>query len=138
MMIGISTGYRRAGLMYQKHRDHFGQDSDDCLVVQGSTQQFNQTVDMAALDALRAADPAAAPSEWDGTFRDDITSFLDDALIDGAIDHGRPLELPPQPGTVYSAFVDASGGGGHDAYAISIAHMDANGCCVLDALRATV
>ncbi|MGB6662332.1 MAG: hypothetical protein WBE90_25435 [Xanthobacteraceae bacterium] len=62
MMIGISTGYRRAGLMYQKHRDHFGQDSDDCLVVQGSTQQFNQTVDMAALDALRAADPAAAPS----------------------------------------------------------------------------
>jgi hypothetical protein len=35
MLVGISTGYRRVGLLYQKHRDHFGQDSADRLVVQG-------------------------------------------------------------------------------------------------------
>jgi phage terminase large subunit-like protein len=28
MLVGISTGYRRAGLMHQKHRDFFGVDSD--------------------------------------------------------------------------------------------------------------
>ena len=44
MLIGISSAYRRVGLLYQKHRDHFGQDFDDTLVVQGSTQMFDQTV----------------------------------------------------------------------------------------------
>ena len=33
MWIGICTGYRRAGLLFQKHRDHFGHDGDDVLVV---------------------------------------------------------------------------------------------------------
>ena len=27
----ISTGYRRAGLLFEKHRDHFGRDGDDVL-----------------------------------------------------------------------------------------------------------
>ena len=46
MLVGISTGYRRTGLLYQKHRDFFGQDSDDTPVVQGSTQRFNGTLDV--------------------------------------------------------------------------------------------
>jgi phage terminase large subunit-like protein len=41
MLIGISTGYRRAGLLYAKHRDHFGEDTPDVLVVQGSSRTFN-------------------------------------------------------------------------------------------------
>jgi hypothetical protein len=125
MVIGISTGYRRAGLLHQKYRDFYGTDSDDTLVVQGSTQQFNKSIDDAAIAALRAADPAAAPSEWDGTFRDDIAAFLDDALIESAIEHGRPLELPPLIGTYacYKAFTDASGGRG-DAYSLAIGHKD--------------
>jgi hypothetical protein len=136
MMVGISTGYRRAGLLYQKHRDHFGQDSDDTLVVQGSTQSFNGMIDEAALAALRAADPAAAPSEWDGTFRDDIAAFLDDALIDAAVEHGRPLELPPQAGVDYQAFVDAAGGVGVDSYTMGIAHKEAEKL-VVDVVRGT-
>lgn len=32
MWVGISTGYRKLGLLYQKWRDHFGQNSDDVLV----------------------------------------------------------------------------------------------------------
>ena len=35
MLIGISTPYRKIGLLHQKHRDHFGIDGDDVLVVQG-------------------------------------------------------------------------------------------------------
>src|SRR5262249_38960717 len=29
MLIGISTPYRKLGLLYQKHRDHFAQNDDD-------------------------------------------------------------------------------------------------------------
>lgn len=52
-------------------------------------------------------------------FRDDIVAFLDDELIDGAIEHGRPFELAPLTGYAYvnyKVFVDASGGVGTDSY----------------------
>src|SRR5262249_15213641 len=53
----------------------------------------------------------------------DIGAFLDDELIDAAIDHGRPLELSPVDGVIYRAFVDAAGGG-PDSYTISIGHKE--------------
>jgi hypothetical protein len=137
MLVGISTGYRRLGLLYQKHRDHFGQDSDDTLVVQGSTLQFNQSLTEQDLAAQRAADPAAAASEWDGGFRDDISGYLDDALLDRAVEHARPLELPPRRDLFYKAFCDASGGVGGDAYTLSIGHKE-KGVFVVDVIRGTV
>jgi hypothetical protein len=138
MLVGISTGYRRMGLLYQKHRDHFAQDSPDTLVVQGSTLQFNRTLDEQAIAAQRAADSAAAASEWDGTFRDDIAGYLDDALIEAAIEYGRPRELPPRPyPTFYRAFCDASGGVGQDSYTIAVAHRDGEQY-VVDCVRGTV
>jgi hypothetical protein len=42
----------------------------------------NRTLDVAAINAARAADPAAAGAEWDAEFRTDIGAFLDDELID--------------------------------------------------------
>jgi hypothetical protein len=140
MLVGVSTGYRRLGLLHQKHRDHFGQDSGDTLVVQDSTLQFNQTLDEAAIAAQRAADPTAASAEWDGTFRDDIAGFLDDATVDAAIDHARPLELPYRPGTSYMAFTDPAGGGGSssaDAYTLAIGHRQPDGVIVIDVVRGT-
>src|SRR5262249_7600377 len=65
----------------------------------------------------------------------DLVGFLDDELIDAAVDRARPLELPPRLGVFYRAFVDASGGAvGGDAYAIAIAHRE-HGCYVLDGVR---
>lgn len=66
MLIGISTGFRKIGLLYQKHRDFFGRDDPDTLVVQGSTTLFNLTISEADIAPQRAADPAAAAAEWDG------------------------------------------------------------------------
>ena len=41
MFIGVvSSPYRKVGLLYQKWQDHFGQDSDDVLIVQGATTSF--------------------------------------------------------------------------------------------------
>ena len=47
MLIGITTPYRRIGLLHQKHRDYFGVDDPDVLVVAGNAQQFNPTLDTA-------------------------------------------------------------------------------------------
>ena len=125
MLIGISSPYRKAGLLYAKHKAHFGVDSDDVLFVQGSSQMFNPSLTDEMVAAQRSADPAAAPSEWDAQFRADLVGFLDDAVIDGAIDYDRPLELPPRDGVRYLAFVDPSGGAaGGDSYTIAICHKD--------------
>ena len=136
MLIGISTPYRKIGLLHQKYRDHFGIDGDDVLVVQGTARTFNPLLDDAVIAAQIAADPTAASSEWDAIFRDDIASYLDDALIDSAVEFGRPPELPPV-GENYTAFCDASGGVGRDAYTVAIGHKDAKGSIINDVVRGT-
>jgi hypothetical protein len=133
MLFGISTPYRKLGLLYQKHRDHYGVASDSVLVVQGASQVFNPTLADSALAAQRAADTSAAISEIDAVFRTDINTFLDEELIEAAIDHGRPLELPPQQRFRCRAFVDASGGR-HDHYAIAIGHKEGERY-VIDVIR---
>jgi len=124
MLIGISTPYRRVGLLHQKHRDHFGCDSDDTLVVSGGTRMFNPSISDAVIAAQSAADPEAAGAEWDAEFRRDIGAYLDDATIEAAIDHARALELPPVRGLHYRAFVDASGGRS-DHYCVAVGHRHA-------------
>jgi hypothetical protein len=124
MLIAISSAYRKLGLLYQKHRDHFGVDGDEILVVKGGTKVFNPTLPDSVIEQQRQADPTGAASEWDAEFRTDISTFLDDELIDAAIEHGRPLELPPRPyPAFYRAFTDSAGGTGRDSYTVSVAHM---------------
>jgi hypothetical protein len=137
LLVAISSAYRRVGLFYTKHRDYFGVDSDDTLVVQGTSQAFNGTLDEGRIAAMRAADPLAAKSEWDSEFRDDLASFLDEELIDRAIDRARPLELPPvAAGTYYRAFTDPSGlAAGGDSYTLCIAHKSREGFFVVDVVR---
>jgi hypothetical protein len=136
LLVAISSAYRRVGLFYTKHRDYFGVDSDDTLVVAGSSQTFNGTLDAGRIAAMRAADPLAAKSEWDSEFRDDLASFLDDAVIDRCIDRGRPLELPPDASRFYVAGVDPSGGAaGGDAYSFCISHKEKDGRFVVDLVR---
>jgi hypothetical protein len=123
MLIAISTGYRKTGLLYNKHRDHFSVDDPNILAVQGDSRTFNPTLDQAIIASAVADDPEAAEAEWHGGFRSDIASFLGDGAIEAAIDHGRPLELPPRPNFRYAAFVDPSGGR-HDAFTLCIGHME--------------
>jgi hypothetical protein len=91
LLIGISSPYRRRGLLHDRHRDYFGKDSDDVLVVQGPSALFNPTLDERVIAGEREADPEAARSEWDADFRNDLTALLEDELIDAGIEHGRPL-----------------------------------------------
>jgi len=126
LLVGISSPYRKTGLLHAKHRAHYGVDGDDVLVVQGSSQTFNATLSDEVIAAQRLADPTAASSEWDAEFRADLVGFLDDAVLDRAVDRDRPLELGPLgPPAFYRAFVDPSGGAvGGDAYSLAIAHKE--------------
>ena len=132
-LIGISTPYRKFGLLFQKHKDHFGIASDDVLVVQGSSTQFNPMLSEGDIARAMRDDPEAGVSEWQGEFRADIGAFLDDRDIDGCVDHDRPIELPPRPSIKYHAFCDPSGGR-HDAFAIAIGHREGE-LTIIDALR---
>ena len=139
MLIGISSPYRKVGLLHQRHKQFYGTDSSDVLVVQGSSRVFNSTLDEHIIAAFMAADPTASLSEWDAQFRVDLASYLDDQTIDAAIEHGRPLELPPIKGTYtfYRAFCDASGGVGRDSYTICVCHKEGD-LFVVDLVRGTV
>ena len=50
MLIGISSPYRKLGLLYQKHRDYFGVNDPQVLVVGGPSRQFNPTLDRTIID----------------------------------------------------------------------------------------
>jgi hypothetical protein len=125
MLIGISSPYRKVGLLHGKHKACFGVDSDDVLIVQGSSRTFNATLTEEVIAAQRLADPTAAASEWDAEFRSDLVGFLSDEVIDTAVDRARPIELPYRQGQFYRAFTDAAGGAmGGDSYSICIAHKE--------------
>jgi hypothetical protein len=134
MLIGISTPYRRTGLLHSKHRDHFGVEGDDVFVVQGDSATFNPALSPELIESHKAADSEAAVAEWDAQFRSDIAQFLSEDLIELAIDRSRPPELPPQQGVQYQCFVDASGGR-HDSYTVCIGHKDQSDRFVCDVLR---
>lgn len=57
MLIGISSTYRRAGLLYSKYERFFGTDDADTLVVKGGTTTFNR----------RCASPIRRPRRPNGT-----------------------------------------------------------------------
>ena len=123
MWIAISSPYRRGGLLYSKHQDHYDADDDDVLVVRGATELFNPTISAATIAKEMAKDPESARSEWMAEFRSDISALFDDQVIDDAVDHARPLELPPREGRKYFAFADASAGR-HDAFTFCIGHCE--------------
>jgi hypothetical protein len=123
MLIGISSPYRRAGLLHSKFKGYFDTNDEDVLVVKGSTSQFNPTISAATIAKEFAADPESARSEWGAEFRSDVSALFDDAVIEDAIQHARPLELPPREGHKYHAFVDASAGR-HDAFTVAVGHVE--------------
>ena len=132
ILIGISSPYRRNGLLWRKYREHFGKNGD-VLVIQAPTRTLNPLIDPAIIEAAIEDDPAAAACERLAQFRDDIAGFLDEPAIDAAVDASRPLELPPRDGIVYQTFVDASAGR-HDAFCIGIAHREGE-TIVADVIR---
>ena len=130
-LIGLSTPYARAGLLWETYRQYYGQEGD-VLVWQAPTRLMNSTIchDLIVLDL--EADPEAARSEWEAEFRSDLETFLPLEALQAVVIPGR-YELPPQGGVSYVGFVDPSGGRG-DAAALALAHVEGDRV-VLDLAR---
>jgi hypothetical protein len=134
MVIGISSAYRRSGLLWSKFKDHYGKDSTT-LVIKATTRLLNSGIDAELIDEELAADPSAASAEWLSEWRQDIESYIDRETVEALVVPGRH-ELPAERGLNYSAFTDAAGGSGSDAFTLAIGHYDdERKCAVLDVLR---
>jgi hypothetical protein len=132
IVVGISSPYRKSGLLYRKYKAHYGQNGD-ILVIKAPTRTLNPTIPQEVVDRALEEDPAAAKAEWLGEFRDDIGGWADFALIEQAVDVGVTVR-PPLADRKFKflSFCDPSGGA-RDSFTAAIAH-DENGIAVLDCL----
>ena len=130
LVIGISSPYRKTGLLYQKFKAHYGRDGD-VLVIRAPSLLLNPTLDPRIIEEALDSDPAAAKAEWLAEFRDDIGGWASVELIEAAVDRDVSVR-PPVKGLRYVSFCDPSGGT-RDSFTAAIAHSE-NGVAVLDAL----
>jgi hypothetical protein len=131
MLVGISSPYRKAGLLHEKFKKHYGRDDSSVLVIKAPTATLNPSLDPAIIAEALEDDPVAALADWLGEFRDDIGGFADVALIEAAVDRGVTVR-PPRRGVAYTSFCDPSGGA-RDSFTMAIAHSE-TGVAVLDNL----
>jgi hypothetical protein len=134
-IVGISSPFMKSGLLFEKWQRHFGQDSDEVVVIQAPSRQLNPTIDPAIVEQALADDPAGAAAEWLGQFRDDIGSLIPFDTVERCIVKGR-TELEPQPGVLYKCFLDVASGiaKGGDSMTMAIGHADGD-AVVLDLVR---
>ena len=133
MILGASSPYSRRGAVWEAYRKHYGRDDSRTLVWQAATRTMNPTIPQAEIDAEYDADPARAAAEYGAQFRTDLEAFVSREVVDAAVQPGRH-ELAPVASTAYVAFVDPSGGSA-DSMTLAIAHRDADGRAILDAIR---
>ena len=122
MIVGISTGYSQRGLLYTKHRDYFGVDDPDTLILSGDTGLFNPTIDQAIIDQAMREDPEAAAAEWLGTFRGDLSTYVDEAVLRQCVDPGI-RERAFEHSRRYIAFADSSSGV-RDSFCLALSYRD--------------
>jgi hypothetical protein len=140
LLIGLSSPHSRRGILWERYRQHFGQDASECLVWQADSRLMNPCLNERRIERAYANDRERAAAEWGALFREDVSQFLADDLVDAAIVAQR-REIGPQTheasGTRirYRAFCDPSGGR-HDAMTLAIGHFEsATQRVVLDRLE---
>jgi hypothetical protein len=131
MIIGISSPYRKAGLLFKKHRKHFGQ-NDDVLVIQAPTRVLNPLIPQEMIDRELADDPAGSRAEYLAEFRDDIGGYLAIETLEAAVDRGVTVRPPATAVHKYRSGCDPSGGA-KDSFTAAISHNE-DGIAVLDCL----
>jgi hypothetical protein len=122
MLILISSAYRRAGLLFDRWHEYYGKENDDILVVHAATRIFNPTFPQKTIDKALEADRPRFSAEYLSIWRDDLSTFIDRALLEAAVDVGVTVR-PPIGGVTYCAACDSSGGRG-DSFTLAIAHRE--------------
>jgi len=122
MLIGLSSPYRRSGVLFEAHREHYGKDDSDTLVIQSDTRTMNPTIDQKLIDRAVLQDPEASRAEWFGEFRSDLAAFVNPVLLESVIPTGLQRRHYIE-GVQYRGFVDPSGGSA-DSFTLAIAHLE--------------
>jgi hypothetical protein len=134
LLIGLSSPYAKRGLLYEKHRDHFGRDNSNVLVWQADTATMNPQVDKQEIAQAYRDDPLSASAEFGAQFRSDLEAFVSADVVRACVDDGV-FERPPEDRVRYFGFCDPSGGSGADSMTLAVAHRQKDNVIVLDALR---
>jgi hypothetical protein len=71
MLIGISSPYRRSGLLFDKWKRHFSKDGD-VVVIRAPSRTMNPTLDARVIERALAEDRAIASAEYLAEWRSDI------------------------------------------------------------------
>jgi len=133
LLIGISTPYSRAGVLYEQFKRHYGKGGGP-LIWRAPTQKMNPTIDRSIIKEALKEDPSMARAEWLAEFRADIEAFMPAEFLDAVI-ASRRYELPKIEGAKYHAFADPSGGR-QDSFTLAIAHKEPSSKkIILDVLR---
>jgi hypothetical protein len=128
-LVCLSSPYARKGPFWETFTRKFGASDPRGLVIKGTTQQFNPTIDPTVISRALEDDEASARAEWLAEFRKDVESFVSREAVDACVVRGR-RELASVPNVNYVGFVDPSGGSA-DSMTLAIAHTD-NGRGILD------
>ena len=134
LLLVASSPYAKRGVLYTNYAKYFGRDDAPVLVWQGTTQQMNsRLVDDPLIAEMYDEDPERASAEFGAQFRSDIVAFITREAIQDCLAIGV-REIPPGGGITYVGHVDPSGGSA-DSMTLAVAHIDATGLAVLDAVR---
>jgi hypothetical protein len=133
LLLGSSV-YRKRGYMHRRWQQLHGNDgsADVCWLAPSSV--MNPKLPAVLVEQALRDDPERASAEFLSEWRGDLSDFLPGDVVAAAIDVGVHQRAPLQ-GQRYYAYADAAGGTGADAFAIAVAHREADDTVVLDALR---
>ena len=137
MTILISSVYRKRGLMHRKWKTLFGNDGADDICWLADTVTMNPVLPVDVIPRAMADDPARARAEYLSEWREDLSDFIPQDVIEAATDFGV-RERARIAGVRYVAFTDAAGGSGADSFTLGISHSQPDGAIVLDVLRERV
>lgn len=131
-LVALSSPYAKRGALWDAFRRFFGREGP-ILVAQAPSRTMNPSLPARFVEQALERDPAAAAAEYLAEFRSDIEAFLTREAVD-ACTRTSPLELLPEKGNRYRAFVDPSGGGA-DEFTMAIGHTHQDRL-IIDAIRA--
>jgi hypothetical protein len=135
MLLGLSTPYRKSGILWSKFKESYGRDDDDVLFIKAPSTVLNPTLNQGDIDKELADDPEGARAEWLAEFRSDISAFIDRDLIARCVPDQSRYELLPMSDVQYFGFCDPSGGSS-DSMTLAICHKEkSTDKLILDCIR---
>jgi hypothetical protein len=130
MLIVISSPYAKRGELWNAYKRDYGPAGDPrVLIAKAASRVLNPSLPERVVARAYERDPVAASAEFGAEFRNDISGFLDFAIVESAIDRGVTVR-PPRQGTRYFSGCDPSGGA-RDSFTLAVSHNE-NGAAILD------